>query len=189
MDFGRTPLTDVATRVRVDVDFDSLARLTSDGIARISGDGLIVGWSASAASISGIPRAEAMGKSLNEIFARIEPSLGFALAPEDLTIQCRDENRRILHATVLTIDEGWLLSFGHETRFAAIEQLKSEIVTAVSHELKTPIATIKAFATTLRTNPEESSKNLAEYLATIEEQADRLSHAVDDLLLVGRVGA
>ncbi len=189
MDFGRTPLTDVATRVRIDVDFDSLARLTSDGIALISGDGLVAGWSANAASISGIERAAAIGKSLDELFARVDPPLGFALAPEDFTIQCKDENRKILHATVLTIDDGWLLSFGHETRFAAIEQLKSEIVTAVSHELRTPIATIKAFATTLRSNPQESNAHLAEYLATIEEQADRLSHAVDDLLLVGRVGA
>jgi len=106
-----------------------------------------------------------------------------------VTLWTKDENRRALHATVLTIEEGWLLSFGRETRYAAIEQLKSEIVTAVSHELKTPIATIKAFATTLRSNPAESTQNLEEYLATIEEQADRLSHAVDDLLLVGRVSA
>lgn len=188
MDFGRAPLKDVAAHVRVDVDFDALTRLTSDGIARISADGLICAWSPGASAITGITRAQAMGKSLDELFAKVDPPLGFALVPEDVTIRCRDENRRDLHATVLTIDDGWLLSFGRETRFAAIEQLKSEIVTAVSHELKTPIATIKAFATTLRSNPEESSKNLMEYLATIEEQADRLAHAVDDLLLVGRVG-
>jgi len=41
----------------------------------------------------------------------------------------------------------------------------------------------------LRHNPAESTNNLIEYLATIEEQADRLAHAVDNLLLVGRVGA
>jgi signal transduction histidine kinase len=175
--------------VRIDVDFDALSRMTSDGIARISAEGLVAAWSPAATAITGITRAEAVGRSLDELFSRVEPPLGFALVPEDLTLECKDENRSFLHATVLTIDDGWLLSFGRETRFAAIEQLKSEIVTAVSHELKTPIATIKAFATTLRDNPQESTRNLAEYLETIEEQADRLARAVDDLLLVGRVGA
>lgn len=189
MDFGRSPLKDVTTHVRIDVDFDALARMTSDGIARLSAEGLVTAWSPGATAITGITRAEALGKSLDELFARLEPPLGFALVPEDITIGRKDENRSTIHATVLTIDDGWLLSFGRETRFAAIEQLKSEIVTAVSHELKTPIATIKAFATTLRDNPQEAAKNLAEYLATIEEQADRLARAVDDLLLVGRVGA
>jgi two-component system, OmpR family, phosphate regulon sensor histidine kinase PhoR len=177
------------THLRVDVDFDAFARFTSDGIAHLSPEGMVSAWSSSAATITGISRAEALGRSLDEIFDRVDPPLGFALVPEDLTIWLKDENRRAIHAAVLTIDEGWLLSFGREARYAAIEQLKSEIVTAVSHELKTPIATIRAFANTLRQNPEGAGKNLDEYLATIEEQADRLSHAVDDLLMVGRVGA
>jgi len=176
------------SHLRVDVDFDAFARFTSDGIAHLSPEGAVVSWSPGATAVTGIARVEALGKTLDQLFARVEPPLGFALVPEDLTIWCNDENRRSIHATVLTIDEGWLLSFGREARFAQIEQLKSEIVTAVSHELKTPIATIKAFATTLR-HHRETAKNFDEYLDTIEEQADRLSHAVDDLLMVGRVGA
>ena len=175
--------------LRVDVDFDALADCISDGIAYIGSEGLVAAWSAGATAITGIPRAEAIGKSLDELFSRIEPSLGFAVVPEPIVLFSQDERRRSLHATVLTIDEGWLISFGREARFAAIEQLKEEIVAAVSHELKTPIATIKAFATTMRANPEALADDRNEFLATIEEQADRLTRAVDDLLLVGRVNA
>jgi signal transduction histidine kinase len=110
--------------------------------------------------------------------------------PEPIELLSNDERRRVFHATSLSIDDGWLISFGREVRFAAIEQLKDEIVAAVSHELKTPIATIKAYATTMRANPEAlAADDRREFLATIEEQADRLARTVENLLLVGRVNA
>lgn len=175
--------------LRVDLDFDALAACISDGIAYVGPDGVVSGWSASAAAITGVIRGDAIGKPLDELFDHIEPPLGFAVVPEPIVLLRRDERRRALHATVLSVDDGWLISFGREVRFAAIEQLKEEIVAAVSHELKTPIATIKAYATTMRANPEALAEHRSDFLATIEEQADRLTRAVDDLLLVGRVNA
>jgi signal transduction histidine kinase len=101
---------------------------------------------------------------------------------------------RWLAAAVVGVDldsaaHGWLCSFGPERRHREIEQLKNEIVAAISHELKTPIATIKAFASTLRENPAAVGAARDEYLAVIGEQADRLTRAVDDLLLASRVDA
>ena len=176
--------------LRVDVDFDALADCISDGIAFVGGDGLVSAWSNGAVAITSVARIDAVGKPLDELFTRIEPPLGLAVIPEPIELQSDDERRRVLHATALSIDEGWLISFGREARFAAIEQLKDEIVAAVSHELKTPIATIKAYAMTLRANPDAlAAGDRADFLSTIEEQADRLARAVEDLLLVGRVNA
>jgi signal transduction histidine kinase len=176
--------------LRVDVDFDALADCISDGIAVVGVEGLVSAWSNGAAAITGIARVDAVGKSLSELFTRIEPPLALAVVPEPIELLGSDERRRVLHATALSIDDGWLLSFGREVRFAAIEQLKDEIVAAVSHELKTPIATIKAYATTLRANTNALAEgDRQEFLSTIEEQADRLARAVEDLLLVGRVNA
>lgn len=173
--------------IRVEGDFDAFAAFVSDGIALLNPEGIVAGWSPAAARITGLDRVDAMGRSLDELFARVDPPLGFALVPQPLLIFTRDENRRALHASALTIDGGWLLSFGQQQRYEAIEQLKSEIVAAVSHELKTPIATIKAFATTMRANAEATAADHDEYLATIEEQADHLGNVVENLLLAGRV--
>ncbi len=74
-------------------------------------------------------------------------------------------------------------------RIDEIEQLKNELVSTVSHELKTPLATIKAYAATLRQNPELYAEKRDEYLKIVEEQADRLSRLIEDLLLVTRVEA
>ncbi|HEX5274663.1 MAG TPA: HAMP domain-containing sensor histidine kinase [Candidatus Rubrimentiphilum sp.] len=74
-------------------------------------------------------------------------------------------------------------------RIDEIEQLKNELVSTVSHELKTPLAAIKAYTATLRQNPGLFVEKREEYLRIIEEQADRLSRLIDDLLLVTRVEA
>src|SRR6185437_3206059 len=115
VDFGRTPPADVAAHVRIDADFDALSAFITDGLAYVSGDGLIRAWSSGAAAITGVPRVGAVGKSLDEIFLRMEPPLGFALVPQEATVWRKDENRRALHATLLTIEDGWLISFGRQS--------------------------------------------------------------------------
>jgi len=177
------------THVRIDLDFDALSRWVSDGIAFVGLDEVVTAWSSGACAITGIQPSAAVGRPLDKIFARVEPALGLAVVPQPIELWSNDERRRVLGATILSVDGGWLLSFGRESQFAAIEQLKNEIVAAVSHELKTPIATIKAFATTMRHNPDALANDRGDFLATIEEQADRLARAVEDLLLVGRVDA
>jgi signal transduction histidine kinase len=175
------------THVRVDLDFDAFSRFVSDGIAYIAVDGTVAAWSHGAAAVTGIASPDAFGRSLDELFALVEPALGFSALPEPLQLCTADEHRRVLHATVLSVDDGWLISFGPQQRFAAIDQLKNELVAAVSHELKTPIATIKAYARTMRMNPSTIERDGLEFLTTIEEQADRLASAVEDILRVGRV--
>lgn len=175
------------THVRVDLDFDAFARFVSDGLAHVGLEGLVSAWSSAAAAITGIEGPDAIGHSLEELFGRVNPGLGFAVVPEPLELWTNDEHRRVIRATTISVDDGWLVSFGPQQRFAAIDQLKNEIVAAVSHELKTPIATIKAYATTMRMNPAALQNSASEYLETIEEQADRLTRAVEDILRVGRV--
>jgi len=85
--------------------------------------------------------------------------------------------------------EGWLIAFSSNRKIAEIEQLKNELVSTVSHELKTPLATIKAYTSTLRQNPQVLQTQRDEFLAVVEEQADRLSRLIDDMLLVSRVEA
>ncbi len=83
--------------------------------------------------------------------------------------------------------EGWLLAFGPKHSVDEIEQLKNELVSTVSHELKTPLAAIKAYTATLRNNPALYESRRNEFLGVVEQQADRLSRLIEDLLLVTRV--
>jgi signal transduction histidine kinase len=62
-----------------------------------------------------------------------------------------------------------------------LEEMKNEFISNISHELKTPLTSIKGFAVTAMDVFEEN-RELYEYLNIIDGEADRLSHLVDELL-------
>jgi len=76
------------------------------------------------------------------------------------------------------------------SRFREADQMKSTFMSVVSHELKTPVAIIKGYASTLnRPNANWEPALLREYLGVIEEETDRLTELIDDLLDASRVEA
>ncbi len=76
------------------------------------------------------------------------------------------------------------------TRRREDETLSSTFVATVSHELQTPISIIKGYASTLsRPDATWSGEALRKRLRAIEEEADRLSHMVANLLYASRIQA
>lgn len=76
------------------------------------------------------------------------------------------------------------------THFRTADELKATFVSVVSHELRTPVALIKGYASTLRRDDAKWDKNtISDSLAVIEEEADRLSKMIDDLLDASRLQA
>ncbi len=76
------------------------------------------------------------------------------------------------------------------TRTREAEELRTTFVSVVSHELQTPIAIIKGYASTLaREDANWDPQTLRERLAAIEEESDRLNHLVGNLLYASRIQA
>ena len=76
------------------------------------------------------------------------------------------------------------------THFRTADQIKSTFISIVSHELRTPVALIKGYASTLRRDDAKWDKStINDSLAVIEEEADRLSKMIDDLLDASRLQA
>lgn len=73
------------------------------------------------------------------------------------------------------------------TDLRRLENLRREFVANVSHELKTPLASIKAYAETLRMGAIDDPENNVEFVRQIEEQSDRLHELILDLLQLARV--
>ncbi len=68
------------------------------------------------------------------------------------------------------------------------DRLRTAILRAVSHDLRTPLASIKASVTSLRqTDVDWSPHDRTEFLATIEEETDRLNQLVGNLLDMSRL--
>jgi signal transduction histidine kinase len=76
------------------------------------------------------------------------------------------------------------------TRFREAEELKSTFISVISHELKTPVALIKGYVSTLRREDATwERKVVKDSLEVIEEEADRLTELIENLLDASRLQA
>lgn len=75
-------------------------------------------------------------------------------------------------------------------RLAEIDELRSALLAAVGHDLRTPLAGIKAAVSSLRQHDVRFTEaETEEFLASIEESADRLNHLLANLLDMSRLQA
>jgi PAS domain S-box-containing protein len=69
----------------------------------------------------------------------------------------------------------------------AANQSKSEFLNNMSHEMRTPLTSIKAYAKTILRDPAMPEETRQKFLAVIDEQSDRLADLIEDLLEVARI--
>ena len=76
------------------------------------------------------------------------------------------------------------------TRFRQADELKSTFISIISHELKTPVALIKGYVSTLRREDAKWDPSIVhDSLEIIEEEADRLTGMIENLLDASRLQA
>ena len=68
------------------------------------------------------------------------------------------------------------------TRLATIDQTRSEFVSNVSHELKTPITSMKVLAESITQNEGASAEDYKEFMTDIVDEIDRETKIINDLL-------
>lgn len=111
--------------------------------------------------------------------ASLDEALGLALLlfTALVTAQLADAARRTAHVT-------------REAILARrSDEMKTALLRAVSHDLRTPLAAIKANVSGLRDGAPYSDDDRADMLAAVEEEADRLDHLVANLLDLSRIEA
>ncbi|WMJ77716.1 MULTISPECIES: HAMP domain-containing sensor histidine kinase [unclassified Sedimentibacter] len=82
---------------------------------------------------------------------------------------------------------GVIIVFKDITEQYKIDKLQREFVANVSHELKTPITTIKSYAETLLDGALEEKQIAEDFLNVINSESDRMSRLVSDLLRLSRM--
>ncbi|WP_371775744.1 ATP-binding protein [Streptomyces sp. NBC_01438] len=103
------------------------------------------------------------------------------------------EDRRVLGAfaaqAAVVLDRQRLVGEAEEARrLAEGNRIRTALLAAVSHDLRTPLAAIKAAVSSLRSDDVAwSEDDEAELLEAIEDGADRLDHLVGNLLDMSRL--
>ena len=95
----------------------------------------------------------------------------------------------LLRATCLPSEPspGVMVVIHDVSELRRLENLRREFVANVSHELKTPLAAIKAYAETLRMGAVHDPENNLVFVHRIEEQAERLHELILDMLQIARI--
>lgn len=201
-------LIDDANRRRATLD--SVMNSLVDGLILVDKRGRIAFANPYALDILGLPALALQGQSLDtmarEIAGRVSDSeqtlaqleSGINAPPRTPSVEftLTGPAVRTLQARFFPIQDtsGGSLGLGlllrDITREKELDQMKSQLLATVSHELRTPLASIKGFATTLlRQDVDWDEESRREFLCIIDEESDRLSELIGNLLDMSRIEA
>jgi PAS domain S-box-containing protein len=97
----------------------------------------------------------------------------------DCIVSCvYDENEQVCGVVAVLHDV---------TREKEIQQMKNDFVSHVSHELKTPLASITAYSELLVDGEADDEQTRKEFYSVIQSQAKRLSRLIEDILNISRI--
>jgi len=82
---------------------------------------------------------------------------------------------------------GAVIVLNDVSRLRQLENIRRDFAANVSHELKTPITSIKGFVETLLDGAMRDAADAERFLRIIARQADRLNAIIEDLLSLSRI--
>lgn len=168
-----------------------------EGVCALDRTGRVLWMNGSAERLFGVRQQDAAGKRLLELFRRPEIN---ELINEVLTrqqpaireIQVLGPQEQVIRfqgAPCESGQTGAALVFVAQdvTEIRRLERMRREFVANVSHELKTPLTSIKGLVETLLNGALEDLANNRRFVAMIDEDATRLTQLIDDLLELSQI--
>jgi len=179
-DTARQLLSVVASRGRADervrahaLDEGALGRAFSSGAVVDDLDGFALGFARSGKPAGAVAVVGPKRRPRDATLSALAASFGAAME----VVQVHDELRQRkaeLEQMTLTLK--------------SLDRQRDEFLGRVSHELKTPLTTVKTYLALLRRRRMgELAVEQERALAIVDRNADRLLHLIDDLLLVSRL--
>ena len=169
-----------------------------EGVIAVDLDESVIRLNDVAARLLGVQPGRAAGRSIQEVArdpdltALVQRTLaGEAGVERDVHLGSRAEMR--VQATATDLRDGGgeligaLLVLNDVTRLRRLENMRRDFVANVSHELKTPITSIKGFVETLIEEPPSDPAEIRRFLDIVNRQADRLDAIISDLLALSRL--
>ena len=169
-----------------------------EGVLAVSSERVVLLANRAVRRLLGIRADKIEGRPLIEVtrIRALDQSVQQALStgePCSAEFEVTSPFRRVLsiQANCLPGDPcpGVVLVLHDMTELRRLENLRREFVANVSHELKTPLAAIRAYAETLHMGAVDDAENRDYFLGQITDQSDRLHDLIMDMLQLARVEA
>ncbi|HEY5311687.1 MAG TPA: ATP-binding protein [Pirellulales bacterium] len=169
-----------------------------EGVLAVDPEYHIISMNRAATTLLGNPPGDSAGRSLHEVVrnAELRRLINHTLlsaAPVEADIVMRGDPDRVLqaHGTALRDAQergiGAVIVLNDVTRYRQLESMRRDFVANVSHELKTPITSIKGFIETLLDGALDNRDEAQRFLQIIAKQSDRLNGIIEDLLNLSKI--
>ncbi|MEI4829572.1 ATP-binding protein [Bacillus sp. FJAT-53711] len=107
-----------------------------------------------------------------------------------LPLEIERKHFEVYGAPIIGTNHEWkgiVLVFHDITELKKLEQMRKDFLANVSHELKTPITSIKGFSETLLDGAMENQQFLEHFLHIILKESDRMQMLIEDLLDLSKI--
>lgn len=166
---------------------ESILKSMQSGVIAVDNEDRIITINPYAQKIFGI-NVDVTGKLLNECIEdkRIKEILSNEIVDET-QVKVKRPFRRFLKIKKAMVINGYkrigrVIAIQDITEMKRLENMRSQFVANVSHELKTPLTSIKGFAETLRYVEDEDTK--IKFLNIIDKETERLTRLISDILVL-----
>lgn len=162
----------------------------ADGLVALNSAGRIIKLNPAAERMFHIQEYDAIGRRPRDLWPEMQLAEGLAEAQElntSVTRQVRTGSL-VLQAYITPLrgesnqPAGAVIVFHDITELEKLEGMRREFVANVSHELKTPLTTVKSYVETLLDGAAEDADVRTRFLQVVESETDRMARLVRDLL-------
>ena len=176
--------------------FDAMLSTMIEGVLATDGQGQISISNRAAERMLSLSSRDVVNRDLLDIARYPELHTAIQAARENKAtakaeFETLDPDRRRIKARATYLssepEQGIAIVLRDVTDLHALENMRRDFVANVSHELKTPLASIKAYAETLLLGAINDKDKNVQFVAQIETQADLLNLQIQDLLEIARV--
>ncbi len=171
-------------------ELNRLLESVSEGILQTDGDGRIERVNPAGRKLLGLPR-DVLGERVSSLLRdeSLRRAVEHAAAGEPTPpLEVLLDERRVLAAVAPQRGGGAVATLVDLTDLRRLEEVRRDFVANASHELKTPLTSIRGYADTLLADDIPDTER-RQFLETISRNANRLQRIVDDLLDLSRIEA
>ena len=186
------------TEVKQRNEIEAVLTSMMEGVIAADTERNVISMNRAAAALLDVDAATVKGRSIFEAVRNtalldfVEDTLAAEESREgEIVLQAGTKKSLQLHGTMLRDVHGRVIGalvvLNDVTRIRQLESVRRDFVLNASHEIRTPVTSIKGFVETLLEGALDDRENVERFLGIIARHADRLNAIVEDLLNLSRI--
>ncbi len=176
---------------------DAIIDGMGDGLVAGDESGRIIQYNKTAQSLLLFPEEDVSGQLFTELNPAIaaaihlDPKNPAAISKQEVNVSFDRKELRVCASPIFDQEKhhfGFVLILQDRTKQAEVDRMKSELISIVSHELRSPLTSIKGYVDLMMTGDlGDVPESMRSYLSIVSSNAGKLAALIDDMLDLSRI--